>query len=73
MITEQEIQQFSEIGAVTIDTPLLQQQLSAASAVFDCLLPFSEPGGGRKTALPGQHNVPLLFLGKFNRRAVRNG
>ena len=43
MITEQEVQQFSEMGAVTIDTPLTQQQLSAASAAFDHLLPFSEP------------------------------
>jgi len=48
MITEQEIQQFSEMGAVTIDTPLTQQQLSAASAVFDRLLPFSEPEVGEE-------------------------
>ena len=48
MITEQEIQQFSEMGAVTIDTPLTQQQLSAASAVFDRLLPFSEPEAGEE-------------------------
>ena len=46
MITEQEVQQFSEMGAVTIDTPLTQQQLSAASAAFDRLLPFSEPEAG---------------------------
>ena len=44
MITEQEIQQFSDLGAVTIDTPLTQQQLTAASAVFDRLL----PGPGEK-------------------------
>ena len=48
MIAEQEIQQFSEMGAVTIDTPLTQQQLSAASAVFDRLLPFSEPEAGEE-------------------------
>ncbi len=48
MITEQENQQFSEMGAVTIDTPLTQQQLTAASAVFDRLLPFSEPEAGEK-------------------------
>ena len=48
MITEQEIQQFSDLGAVTIDTPLTQQQLTAASAVFDRLLPFSEPEAGEK-------------------------
>ena len=48
MITEQEIQQFSEMGAVTIDTPLTQQQLSAASATFDRLLPFSEPEAGEE-------------------------
>ena len=44
MITEQEIQQFSDVGAVTIDTPLTQQQLTAASTVFDRLL----PGPGEK-------------------------
>ena len=44
MITEQEIQQFSDLGAVTIDTPLTQQQLTAASVVFDRLL----PGPGEK-------------------------
>ena len=44
MITEQEIQQFSELGAVTIDAPLTQQQLTAASGVFDRLL----PGPGEK-------------------------
>ena len=60
MITEQEVQQFSDMGAVTIDTPLTQQQLTAASAVFDRLLPFSEPGGSGRAALPGQHNVHLL-------------
>ena len=49
MITEQEIQQFSEMGAVTIDTPLTQQQLSTASAVFDRLLPFCEPEAGEET------------------------
>ena len=48
MITEKEIQQFSEIGAVTIDTPLTQQQLTAASTVFDRLLPFCEPEAGEK-------------------------
>ena len=44
MITEQEIQHFSDVGAVTIDTPLTQQQLTAASVVFDRLL----PGPGEK-------------------------
>ena len=44
MITEQEIQQFSDLGAVTINTPLTQQQLTAASDVFDRLL----PGPGEK-------------------------
>ncbi len=48
MITDQEIQQFSEMGAVTIDTPLTQQQLTAASTVFDRLLPFCEPKTGEK-------------------------
>lgn len=48
MITEQEIRQFSDMGAVTIDTPLTQQQLSAAAGVFDRLLPFSEPEAGEE-------------------------
>jgi ectoine hydroxylase-related dioxygenase (phytanoyl-CoA dioxygenase family) len=48
MITDQEIQQFSEMGAVTIDTPLTQQQLRTVSAVFDRLLPFCEPEAGEK-------------------------
>ena len=48
MITDQEIQQFSEIGAVTIDTPLTQHQLTAVSAVFDRLLPFREPEVGEQ-------------------------
>ena len=59
MITEQEIQQFSEMGAVTIDTPLTQQQLSAASAVFDRLLPFSEPEAGENRATESAQRVPF--------------
>ena len=43
MITDRELQQFAEVGAVTIDTPLSQEQVEAAAAVFDRLLPFCEP------------------------------
>ena len=48
MITDQEIQQFVEMGAVTIETPLTPHQLTAASAVFDQLLPFREPEAGEQ-------------------------
>ncbi len=42
MITEAEVRRFSEDGAVTIDTPLTAQEIAAACAAFDRLLPFRE-------------------------------
>jgi ectoine hydroxylase-related dioxygenase (phytanoyl-CoA dioxygenase family) len=47
MITDQELRQFIEEGAVTIDTPLTEAQIAAASAAFDRRLPFSAPQDGR--------------------------
>lgn len=47
MITEQQLQQFLEIGAVTIDTPLTGQQIGAAAAAMDRLLPFQPAEEGR--------------------------
>ena len=61
MITEQEIQQFSEMGAVTIDTPLTQQQLSSASTVFDRLLPFSKPEAGEDRATGSAQRAPSMI------------
>jgi hypothetical protein len=43
MITEQQLQQFVEVGAVTIDTPLTGQQIGAAATAMDRLLPFRAP------------------------------
>jgi ectoine hydroxylase-related dioxygenase (phytanoyl-CoA dioxygenase family) len=39
-MTEQEVQQFDDAGFVTIDTPLTQKEIAAASAAMDRLLPF---------------------------------
>ena len=46
MITDDEIRQFDEAGAVTIDTPLTQRQISAACEALDRLLPFKQAGPG---------------------------
>jgi hypothetical protein len=47
MITDQQIRQFLEVGAVTIDTPLSREQIAAASATVERLLPFQEPTEGQ--------------------------
>jgi hypothetical protein len=47
-ITDLELQQFDEAGAVTIDTPLTEAQIAAASAAFDRLLPFRAPQEGAR-------------------------
>src|SRR5687767_10851359 len=47
MITDQELQRFIEDGAVTIDTPLTEAQITAASAAFDRLLPLPAPQEGQ--------------------------
>jgi hypothetical protein len=48
MIADQEVRQFLEQGAVTIDTPLTEAQIGAASAAVDRLLPFRPPGEGER-------------------------
>ena len=47
MITEQQLQQFIEDGAVTIDTPLTPAQIAAAVAALDRRLPFASPREGQ--------------------------
>jgi hypothetical protein len=47
MITEQQLEQFARDGAVTIDTPLTGQQIAAAGAALDRLLPFRPGEEGR--------------------------
>jgi len=47
-VTDNEAQQFLEIGTVTIDTPLTEQQVEAASAALDRLIPFQSPAEGQK-------------------------
>ena len=41
-MTEEEVRQFEEAGAVTIDTPLTPSEIGAACAAFDRLLPYAE-------------------------------
>jgi ectoine hydroxylase-related dioxygenase (phytanoyl-CoA dioxygenase family) len=55
MITDQEIRQFDEIGAVTLDTPLTGPQVAAASAAFDRLLPLPKSQEGQ----PSQYRAGL--------------
>src|SRR3712207_5006347 len=47
MITEEQLDQFVRDGAVTIDTPLTGEQIAAAVAVLDRLLPFRPAEEGR--------------------------
>src|ERR1051326_1046845 len=47
MITEQQIQEFDELGAVTIDTPLTRPEIAAATAAIDRLLPPQDPVTGK--------------------------
>jgi hypothetical protein len=39
-MTEEEVRQFNEIGAVTMNTPLTAQETADAAAALDRLLPF---------------------------------
>jgi ectoine hydroxylase-related dioxygenase (phytanoyl-CoA dioxygenase family) len=41
-LTEEQVQQFDEDGAITVDTPLTAQQIADAAAAMDRLLPFRE-------------------------------
>jgi ectoine hydroxylase-related dioxygenase (phytanoyl-CoA dioxygenase family) len=40
--TDEQVRQFNEAGAVTIDTPLTEKQIADAGAAMDRLLPFRE-------------------------------
>ena len=45
-ISDEELRVFEERGAVTIDTPLERDQIAAAVAAVDKLLPFTEAAAG---------------------------
>lgn len=47
-MTDNEVRQFWEAGAVTLDTPLTEAQIEAASAALDRLLPFQPPAEGQR-------------------------
>ena len=40
MITDEDVRQFNEVGAVTLNTPLTTQEIADAAAALDRLLPF---------------------------------
>jgi Phytanoyl-CoA dioxygenase (PhyH) len=81
MITDQELRQFIEDGVVTIDTPLTEVQIAAASAAFDRLLPFSAPQDGRpryRVGMTCSYDDPALleiiqhpFFEEVAKRALR--
>src|ERR1043165_8171383 len=80
MITEQQLEQFFEVGAVTIDTPLTEEQVSAASAALDRLLPFESGQGGSRArvGMTCSFDAPELlaviqhpFFEEVARRALR--
>ena len=48
MISGEEIREFYEVGAVTIDTPLTREQIGRAAAAVDELLPRGEPEQGEQ-------------------------
>ena len=66
MITEQQMEAFERDGAVTIDTPLTDRQLAAASDLTDRLLPLAEPKEGERMRYRvGQNNLldpPLVQI-----------
>ena len=64
MITEQELRQFIEDGAGTIDTPLTEAQIAGASAAFDWLLPLPAPQEGQ----PPRYRVGVIGEGTLDRQ-----
>lgn len=48
MIAEEEVALFVKEGAVTIDTPLNAEQIEAAAASIEALLPFAPPSPGQE-------------------------
>jgi hypothetical protein len=82
MITEQQLEQFVHDGAVTIDTPLTREQIAAAVATLDRLLPFQAGENGRppryRTGLTCSYDDPPLleiiqhpFFEEVAKRALR--
>ena len=64
MISAAELQQFTDKGVATIDTPLSAAQLTAASATFDALLPLpdGQPPRFRVGQTCSYFDQPLLDL-----------
>ncbi len=54
MITKEQIEQFDNRGAVTIDTPLTPEQLAAARKTFDEVLPQKEDASGNRRSRIGK-------------------
>ena len=48
MISDEQIQTFEQEGAVTIDSPLSEQQLTEVTRLMDRLLPLGPPRPGEK-------------------------
>ncbi len=59
MITDSEIQEFNEAGAVTIETPLTAQEIASACAAFDRLLPFQ--AGNPRPSLTCSYEDPAIL------------
>ena len=49
MLTDRQVEQFDEEGAVTVDSPLTADQLFSAVEVYDRLLPLTEAKDGERT------------------------
>lgn len=64
MITEEQVRQFEEKSAVTIDTPLTEAQIAAASAAMDRLLPSISPQDGQarhRASMTCSYDAPELL------------
>ena len=48
MLTPKQTEQFESLGAVTIDTPLTEQELADAREAYDALFPHADSEAGRK-------------------------
>ena len=76
-MTDAELKEFDEAGCVTIDTPLTQDQIAAASAAFDRLMPFRE-GHARASLTCSYYDQALVdiiqhpFFEEAAKRALRS-
>jgi ectoine hydroxylase-related dioxygenase (phytanoyl-CoA dioxygenase family) len=75
-MTEDELRQFNEAGAVTIDTPLTRREIAAAADAFDRLMPRGE--GQARTSLTCSYFDPAIvdilqhpFFEKTARQALQ--